>query len=150
MVKLFQNQLKMCLIVKSGCKIEIAEKDITTYKYIISYEDYWTGIFFSNFPFAYNKLQKAKCLCLESDELYVTMEHLRVKDSGYGSVITEGFHSYIREPNHFPFDKKVICIIPKGSEYCFGEYDKIVSNQIIVFKTKEDYDRYITSKISSD
>lgn len=141
----------MCLVVKKGCKIKIAEKDITTYKYIISYEDYWTGIFFSNLPFAYNKLQKAKCLCLESDELYVSIKHLRrMKDIKCVSVITEGFHSYIREPSHFPFDKKVICIIPKGSEYCFGDSNDIVSNQIIVFKTKEDYDRYITSKISSN
>lgn len=140
----------MCLTVKKGCKIEIAEKDITTYKYIISYKNCWTGIFFQSSTFAYNELQKAKGLYLEADELYVNIEHLQRKRYNSTTGIYEGFHSYIKEPNHFPYDKKAICIIPKGSEYCLGIDNDIVSNQIIVFKTREDYDRYIMPEISSN
>ena len=136
----------MCLTVKKGCKIEIAEKDITTYKYIISYKNCWTGIFFQSPTFAYNELQKAKGLYL----VYVNIEHLQRERYNGTTVIHEGFHSYIKEPNHFIYDKKAICIIPKGSEYCLGIDNDIVSNQIIVFETEEDYDRYITSEISSN
>lgn len=146
----------MCLIVKKGCKIEIAEKDITTYKCIISYENYWTGIFFLIPAFAYNKLQKAKCLIEiglldDIDESCINLEHLQgERHNDDIIVINEGFHSHVKEINHFPYNKQAICIIPKGSEYCLGINDDIVSNQIIVFKTKEDYDKYIASKISSN
>ena len=138
----------MCLIVKSGCKIEIAEKDITTYKYIYDGKDYWCGIFYSDPRFLYNEIQKAKHLKLGVIEPSIDLEHLKI-ESG---IINEGFHSHIKEVNHDRFIsiEKAICIIPKGSEYCLGLYDDIVSNQIIVFKTREDYDRYITSEISSN
>lgn len=146
MVKLFQNQFKMCLTVKSGCKIEIAEKDITTYKYVNSYENYWCGIFYSYPRFLYNEIQKAKYLSLELKSWSYDLKHLQIE----GTTINEGFHSCV---NFCTFDidsKQNICIIPKGSEYCFGKNNDIVSNQIIVFKTKEDYDKYISSKISSN
>lgn len=135
----------MCLVVKKGCKIEIAEKDITTYKYINNYdENYWCGIFYPYPRFLYNEIQKAKY----SFSLYDrNLEHLRIEKC---RIINEGFHSHINPYGSYFTIKKTFCIIPKGSEYCFGEYDDIVSNQIIVFKTKEDYDRYITSKISSN
>ena len=139
----------MCLIVKDGCKIEIAKEDITTYKLINECENYWTGVYYRSPSFAYNKLQKAKHLCL--NELHVDINHLQIERCGNRITIDEGFHSLIDKDGYFftPI-KKAICIIPKGSEYCFGKYDEVVSNQIIVFKTKEDYDRYITSKISSN
>lgn len=134
----------MCLLVKEGCKIEIAEKDITTYKCINEYENYWTGVLYRSPSFAYNKLQKAKHLCLDA---YADIDHLQIEIFG----IDEGFHSLINKDSHFfAAFKKAICIIPKGSEYCFGKDDEVVSDQIIVFKTKEDYDRYIASKISSN
>lgn len=78
------------------------------------------------------------------------LKHLQIENCG---IINEGFHSHVNScesPVNSIVIKMAICIIPKGSEYCFGEYDDIVSNQIIVFKTKEDYDRYITSKVSSN
>lgn len=143
----------MCLIVKESCKIEIAEKDITTYKCIYGGKDSWCGIFYSYSRFLYNEIQKAKVsLEIESllvdniDELYIDLKHLQIED---GNIINEGFHSHVNSCKSTDF-KTAICIIPKGSEYCFGEYNDIVSNQIIVFKTKEDYDKYIASKISSN
>ena len=138
----------MCLIVKEDCKIEIAEKDITTYKCIDEYENYWTGVLYRSPSFAYNKLQKAKHLCLDA---YADIDHLQIERCGNEITIDEGFHSLINKDDYFfAAFKKAICIIPKGSEYCFGEDNEVVSDQIIVFKTKEDYDRYIASKISSN
>ena len=144
----------MCLVVKSGCKIEIAEKDITTYKLIYDGKDYWCGIFYSYPQFLYNEIQKAKHLSSCRRELGiiesgVDIEHLQIEKCG---IINEGFHSHVNVNSYvLPIaDKRAICIIPKGSEYCLGLYDDIVSNQIIVFKTREDYDRYITSEISSN
>ena len=148
----------MCLIVKKGCKIEIAEKDITTYKHVYDDGNYWNGIFYSYPRFLYNEIQKAKYsdqlwLLLDDNDIdtYTELKHLQREKHNDGTiVINEGFQSYVKESNHFLYSKIAICIIPKGSEYCFGEYSDIVSNQIIVFKTKEDYDRYIASKISSN
>ena len=140
----------MCLLVKEGCKIEIAEKDITTYKCVYDGENYWCGIFYSHPRFLYNEVQKAKHLKLGVIELSIDLEHLQIENCG---IINEGFHSRVNpcgSPVNSIVIKMAICIIPKGSEYCFGEYDDIVSNQIIVFKTEEDYDRYIASKVSSD
>ena len=143
----------MCLTVKEGCKIEIAEKDITTYKYVNSYENYWCGIFYSYPRFLYNEIQKAQYLslevesCLGIDKSY-DLKHLQMDD--WNTTINEGFHSYVNRCTINTDTKQNTCIIPEGSEYCFGEDNDIVSNQIIVFKTKEDYDKYIASKISSN
>ena len=131
----------MCLIVKEGCKIEIAEKDITTYKYIDSYKDYWCGIYYSVPRFLYNEIQRAQYLDSET-WLSSDLKHL----VSYLDNIYEGFHSQVINTNAI----QKICVIPKGSEYCLGNDNDIVSNQIIVFKTKEDYDKYITPKISSN
>lgn len=139
----------MCLIVKEGCKIEIAEKDITTYKYINSYKDYWYGIFYSYPRFLYNEIQKAKCLNLY-ESLDINLEHLQGEKCGDEIIINEGFHSHVNRCTINTDTKQNICIIPKGSEYCLGDDNDIVSNQIIVFKTKEDYDKYISSEISSN
>ena len=136
----------MCLLVKKGCKIEIAEKDITTYKYVNSYKNNWIGIFFPVPSFTHNKLQKAKCLSI--DDLPIDLKHLQGEKCGDEIIINEGFHSLLVKPSFL--NKLFICIIPKGSEYCFGEDNDIVSNQIIVFKTRQDYDRYIASKVSSN
>ena len=133
----------MCLIVKEDCKIEIAKVDVTTYKYIDDYnDDYWCGIYFSTPKFSYNQIQQAKN---KDYSLFKNIEHLQI----YNGMINEGFHSFINE-YHYSRSKGSICIIPKGSEYCLGINDDIVSNQIIVFKTEEDYDRYIASKVSSN
>jgi hypothetical protein len=150
----------MCLTVKEGCKIEIAEKDITTYKYVNSYENYWCGIFYSYPRFLYNEIQKAKysdleielCLLLDNDEInaYTELKHLQGEKCGDEIIIDEGFHSYVNRCTINTDTKQNICRIPEGSEYCFGEDNDIVSNQIIVFKTIGDYEKYISSKISSN
>ena len=102
----------MCLIVREGGKIEIAKKDITTYKKVrILNNRWWSGIFYKENIFRFNKLEK-------------TVINLRI----YYGEINEGFHSFKRlRYNYITSGKLVICIIPKGSEYCLGNGD-IVSN----------------------
>lgn len=118
----------MCLIIKEDCEIETAKKDITTYKKVrVVNDSFWSGIFFGG-RFRFNKLEKA-----------VTKLSINI----FGTEIDEGFHSFKRlHNNYITHGKSVICIIPKGSEYCLGTEDDIVSNQIIVFRTVFDYIKY--------
>lgn len=118
----------MCLIIKEDCEIETAKKDITTYKKVrVVNDSFWSGIFFGG-RFRFNKLEKA-----------VTKLSINI----FGTEIDEGFHSFKRlHNNYITYGKLVICIIPKGSEYCLGTEDDIVSNQIIVFRTFFDYIKY--------
>ena len=117
----------MCLIVKEGCKIETAKEDITTYKKVMIQDDFlWSGVFYGG-RFRFNKLEK-------------TVTNLSINEC---KNIEEGFHSFKRSrDNYIIFGKLVICIIPKGSEYCLGKSGDIVSNQIIVFRTFFDYIKY--------
>lgn len=117
----------MCLIVKDGCKIEIAKKDITTYKKVKILNDFfWGGVFFGG-AFCFNKLEK----------IITNLSINKYKK------INEGFHSFKRSGyNYITSGKLLICIIPKGSEYCLGINGDVVSNQIIVFRTFFDYIKY--------
>jgi hypothetical protein len=54
-------------------------------------------------------------------------------------VINSGFHAYIKDTYFHVID----AIIPKGAEYCIGEYGEIVSNKIIVFSSKEKLEEYL-------
>ena len=117
----------MCLIVKKGCKIEIAKRDITTYKKVRIHDHFlWSGVFYAGI-FRFNKLEKA-------------VTNLSINES---KEINEGFHSFKRSyDNYVLCGQLVTCIIPKGSEYCLGIEGDIVSNQIIVFRTVFDYIKY--------
>lgn len=117
----------MCLTVKEGCKIEIAKKDITTYKKVkIQNDSFWGGVCYGG-KFCFNKLEK-------------TVTNLSINKY---KEINEGFHSFKRlRDNYVRCGKLVICIIPKGSEYCLGKNGDIVSNEIIVFRTVFKYTKY--------
>ena len=123
----------MCLIVKEGCKIEIAKEDITTYKCVRNFKEYWRGLFYPRQIFLFNQVQQAR-------RITSFVDHLELDNDGRGyDTISSGFHSYLdRDSNSEEF----ICIIPKESEYCLGEYRQIVSNKIIVFRTEDDYFKY--------
>lgn len=117
----------MCLLVCKGDFITIADKDIVVYKWVKRRWNYWIPpIYYKNkSKFSYNKPITAL------DENKNPIKHLVRINGFYYDRISEGFHSnLIRGNNH----TNVICIIPKGAEYCFGRDNDIVSTKLIVFR----------------
>lgn len=126
----------MCLIPID--EIRIAETDIICYKFIFQDESVLWRSTVQGKRFPYNKP-----LVAEKDEDF----HLTLLESNFLKLreITNGFHSYITKITFVPILLGMSlksCVIPKGSEYCLGTRNDIVSSHIIVFKTEEDYDKY--------
>lgn len=131
----------MCLYVKRGCKPEIAQKDIVCYKVVVDRGRSWEpACGYSNNHFPYNKVTTAlRHSLLHNCE--VEIDHLTVRKGFYMSVVEEGFHASLRE-SMFPN----ICIIPAGTQICYGTEDEIVAVQMIVFRTKLNYYWYKLKK----
>ena len=133
----------MCLVIKDGCHIEIAKKDIVTFKDVISRKNNrWEPSCMGTELYEYNKVLTARKYPYRPTD---TIKHLQIVDQN-GAVmykhINEGFHSKVKNRC---CDK--ICIIPKGSEICYGDHNDIVSLHIIVFKNKLNYLKYKLAKL---
>ena len=112
----------MCLQVKDGEFIRIADEDIVVYKWIKRGWNCWRPqIHRENNPkFRYNRPIVAL------DENKNPIKHL---NKTYG-FISKGFHSTTAKDSFID----VICIIPTGAEYCYGTENDIVSTKLIVFR----------------
>lgn len=128
----------MCLIIKEGCHIEIAKKDIITFKEVLTCENNcWAPSYIGIELYEYNEVLTARKFPYTPTD---TIEHLQIEDR---IRIHEGFHSRVKKTY---FCNK-ICIIPKGSEICYGRNNDIVSLHIIVFKNKLSYLKYKLVKL---
>ena len=129
----------MCLLIKYGCHIEIAKEDIVTFKEVLerNKNNYWEPSYRGTELYEYNKVLTARRYPYTPTD---TIEHLQVVDN---ATIKEGFHSMVK--NVCSCNK--ICIIPKGSEICYGWNYNIVSSHIIVFKNKLSYLKYRLAKL---
>lgn len=150
----------MCLTVKQDCKPEIAIKDIHCYKYVNPQgrngADGWKGLFeYSNRIYPWNVLITAeKETCLFGGEYsYTPIKHLELIgnpthnrwDSTLNhQIITYGFHVLATKPQGK--GKYHECIIPAGTEFCYGDSGDIVATNMIVFHKKRDYWKYILKK----
>ena len=126
----------MCLIIKDGYHIEIAKKDIVTFKEVIEWPNHWEPKYMGSSLHEYNKVLTARKYPFIP---YNTIEHLQVI---HGKEINEGFHSNVKKTCMC----NKICIIPKGSEICYGTNNDIVSLHIIIFKNKLSYLMYKLTK----
>jgi len=113
----------MCLIVKEGCNIEVANEDITCWKVVAPLVGgvRWEAIY----QFTQHKFDGVLKACA----------HLRVNPY---REIHKGFHVFI-DKAHAGYASHlsgivVECTIPKGAEYCLGKYNEIVANKMIVHK----------------
>lgn len=129
----------MCLIIKAGCHIEIAKKDIVTFKYVIKRKNnHWEPLCKGSELYEYNKVLTARRFPFGPTD---TIEHLQVIN-GRRETINEGFHSKVKD-----LSCNKICIIPKGSEICYGDDNDVVSLYIIVFKNMLSYLMYRMAKL---
>lgn len=133
----------MCLIVKQGCKPEIAKEDILCYKIVEDHVKYWEPriyTFNKGYSYPYNKVLTAESY--SKGETH-PIQHLEMKGGGcLNFYIEEGFHA--KRDNYLC---KNPCIIPKGTEYCLGDTDEIVAVNMIVFRSVLDYYWYRIKKL---
>ena len=122
----------MCLIIKEGCKIEIAEKPIPVYK-IVAY----TG----DEGFLWNKTWEAIIMRTRHryNRLLVACNHLTIENN---YRINIGFHASTAVKSYLDIGFRY-AVIPRGAEYCLGTGNEIVANQMIVFSSKKKFDKYI-------
>ena len=133
----FKLDEEMCLIVEKDHKIEIAEEDIPVFKLINKSkesENTWIAPLFRT-EHEFNKELEA-CEHLE----LIFKEWAGEKG---GNTILQGFHAYQENKEGVILN---YAIIPKGAEYCYGINNEIVSNRIIVFSSKEEYECFSSSK----
>lgn len=124
---------------KDYSKPFIAEKDIIVYKALGNYYCFGIKHFytpFMNYPIVF---VDGKC---------IISSVLQTNSSPY---VRNGVHACVNENlikitiEFFSETKKITkhwAIIPKGSKYYFGADEDIVSNELIVFKTREDFRKY--------
>lgn len=130
----------MCLIVEKGTNKRKAESDILVYKCLDNYcTNYYTTPY-QNVPVYF---KNGKCV--------MNTPHFSYERNGNRTIIKEGIHSYYRRIkaeyvelsyNHCFGTKMYYAIIPKGTEYYIGTNEDIVSTELIIFKTQEDYQKH--------
>ena len=139
----------MCLITNKK-EVSIAKRDKTVFKWIISKnnnDNTWTGPIYSHVDFPFNEIVTAKdSHGKEIDHLQLHQNSFRPDDE-YDMYIEEGMHSCRIRSLEFIYRHRKICIIPKGSEYCCGLHDEVVSTKIIVFSSCKEYFRYRWKKL---
>jgi len=129
----------MCLITKKK-KVSIAKRDKTVIKWINFFDDnpnVWSGPIYNNEVFPFNEIVIAK------DSHGKEIDHLQI----CMGCIDEGIHSYRIYSLNYLDDDTCICVIPRGSEYCYGRGGEIVSLKIIVFSNYKEYFKYRWKKL---
>jgi hypothetical protein len=150
----------MCLTIQkvNGKTIQIAEQDIVCYKYVFAGKKKWMPAY-SPLPreYGYNKILTAeKYIMIQStmgvipSHRYSKIKSLTLNEGPGEMVIHEGFHAYLRDdyvPYTGDFYKRAkICVIPKGTEICYGINDDIVAVNMIVFRNMFQYLKYKLKK----
>jgi len=121
----------MCLyLFNKEAKIEISDKNTHVYKIVLrsSSENMWVAPIMKTAHEFDKELEACDHLVIENNRDYNCR------------VINRGFHAYIKGKK---VSTTINAIIPKGAEYCIGEYGEVVSNKIIVFSSKEKLDEYL-------
>jgi len=118
----------------------IAKKDIIVFKALDHY-DLFNGKKTICTPYQFYPIDFIDGKCVMKSDLYTE------SDSRFVNI---GVHSFTKEEKAektcagFPETKmtKHWAIIPKGSKYYIGVDNDIVSNNLIIFRTREDFRKY--------
>lgn len=124
---------------KDCSKPFIAEKDIIVYKALEQRDIFELKNFYT--PFMHYPIVFVNGKCIISSVL----------ETNSSPYVGYGVHACVNENlikitiEFFSETKKITkhwAIIPKGSKYYIGADEDIVSNELIVFKTREDFRKY--------
>ena len=138
----------MCLIkstihIKDYSKPFVAEKDIIVYK-ALDHRDSSTGKKTLRTPYQYCPISFTDGKCVMDGDLECTYD--KNVSIGFHTFTSEGLISLVCEMFTATKMTKHWAIIPKGSKYFIGIEDEIVSNKLIIFKTREDFRKYRRSQ----
>ena len=126
----------MCLLVAKEKQIETAQEEIKVYKRVDKKGKVWEPLYVTGRTFQYNRVINA----YDEDN---PIEHLKLRKLvltvSTFFCIEGGFHCTTTKKPKVQMKPNVICIIPKGAEYCYGVTEDVVSNKLIVFKHKWNY-----------
>jgi hypothetical protein len=123
----------MCLFVKEDSEIQVAEEPIAVFKNVdCGFFCWYSPMYDRETKRKYNTKLKA-------------CDHLKIRILSKRAAINEGFHAFrtISAPQHSRCTFPKFAVIPKGAEYCYGEYDDVVATEIIVFRTKRQFYKYL-------
>lgn len=144
----------MCLIPID--KIRVAVNDILCYKCVLVEKPCPTNMWIA--PYQVNRFQFNSRLEAESGEDGAAF-HLSIVPHNGLEAICKGFHAYVSLTSamhdnimnmrssmwYVKFQARLAqCVIPKGSEYCVGDRDDIVSTHMVVFSDLLEFRRYVS------
>lgn len=143
----------MCLIPID--KIRVAVNDILCYKWVLVEKPCPTNMWIA--PYQANRFQFNSQLEAERGEDGAAF-HLKIVPHKGLEAICKGFHGYVSLTSathdmmnmhssrwYVKFQARLVqCVIPKGSEYCVGDRDDIVSTHMIVFSDLLEFRRYVS------
>lgn len=130
----------MCLIVKHGCKPEIAQSPIKCWKVVKDNDGYRKDTFWrAKWRMSFHRYDVVLSIY---KPLTIQRGYLPGRAFSKIDYISEGFHAYTtKEDTDEAVNKNrdefvVECLIPIESEYCYGEDNEIVTNRIMVHTPK--------------
>lgn len=129
----------MCLFVQENSEIQIATYPIAVFKRVNS------GLFFWYSPMYDIETKRKYGVRLKA------CDHLKIRLFGYNNkrTIEEGYHAFtfISAPHNTLCTLPKFAVIPKGAEYCLGRDNDIVATEIIVFRTKRQFYKYLKKNV---
>lgn len=131
----------MCLIIKTGCKPQVAEEPILVHKQVLVGKDdnrsWWVS------PYRHRGRTNEFGVEIHAEVprgfTYEKLKHLKpISDNLEYKIIKEGLHAYAMLTNDMVryIIRQGFCvvpaIIPPGTEYCLGQDNDIVATRMIV------------------
>lgn len=135
----------MCLRLKDDEFVHLAKKDIVCYKQVTKTQDgKWKGFYVGRRSYDFDKVVTAEKRTKNYE--YEEIKGLKVEKyeiSGREDMyfIDYGFHALVQK--RFPSLRGFnYCIIPAGTEMCYGQCGDVVAVNMIVFKNVFHYIKY--------
>lgn len=137
----------MCLRIKDDEFIHLAKKDIVCYKQVTKTQDgKWKGFYVGRRSYDFDKVVTAEKRTINYE--YEEIKGLKVEKyeiSGREDMyfIDYGFHAFVKKKHRIlgRFGLKY-CIIPAGTEMCYGQCGDVVAVNMIVFKNVFHFIKY--------
>lgn len=127
----------MCLRIKDDEFIHLAKKDVVCYKQVTKTQDgKWKGFYVGIRSYDFDKVVTAEKRTKNYE--YEEIKGLKREDMYF---IDYGFHALVKK--RFPSLRGFnYCIIPAGTEMCYGQCGDVVAVNMIVFKNVFHYIKY--------
>ena len=135
----------MCLRIKDDEFIHLAKKDVVCYKQVTKTQDgKWKGFYVGRRSYDFDKVVTAEKRTKNYE--YEEIKGLKVEKYEISGIedmyfIDHGFHALVKK--RFPSLRGFnYCIIPAGTEMCYGQCGDVVAVNMIVFKNVFHYIKY--------